>query len=106
MPIEFRNPLASQGLLLDKLRAMIGRTETGGDAAARPADHGKTAPQGDRVSLSSDARRIVEQALVRTPVSQVDAERIAALKQAIETGSFRIDSDSIAYKVSLQYGSR
>ena len=99
MAIDFRNPLANHGALLERLRSMMGRTGSQ-DASSGPKER-----QTDTVSLSDDAQRIADNLRGTAPVSRNDAERIATLKQAIESGTFRIDSDRIADKVSLQYGS-
>ena len=105
MPIDFRNPLATQGALLERLRSMIGRAGSPADDSA-PADKKADSSHSDRVSLSSDARRIAEGLRGSGTAAHFDAERVATLKQAIETGTFRIDTARIADKVSLQYGDR
>jgi flagellar biosynthesis anti-sigma factor FlgM len=105
MSIDFRNPLANQSALLARLRTMISRAGSPSDSTALTegsADRKHT----DRVSLSSEAQRIAREPQHGESVAHNDAARIAALKQAIETGTFRIDSDRIADKVNLHYGSR
>jgi flagellar biosynthesis anti-sigma factor FlgM len=90
--------------LLARLRAMIGRTDTPADTAATPGStEGRHA---DRVSLSHDAQRIADELRSNETLAQFDGKRVAALKQAIESGNFRIDTARIADKVSLQYGGR
>lgn len=104
MSIDFRNPL-NQGALLARLRAMF----TGAAAQAGGAAHAEGAVDGrhaDRISLSRDARRIADELRNDRPGADFDADRVAALKQAIESGAFRIDSLRIADKVSLEYGNR
>ena len=105
MPIDFRNPLATQGALLERLRSMIGRAGSPADDSA-PADKKDDSLHSDRVSLSSDARRIAEGLRGSETAADFDTERVATLKLAIETGTFRIDTARIADKVSLQYGDR
>ncbi|MEZ5542602.1 MAG: flagellar biosynthesis anti-sigma factor FlgM [Pseudomonadota bacterium] len=105
MPIEFRNPLATQGSLLARLRTMIGRSESGSDVTAAAAGT-ESASSNDRVSLSSDALDLASGQPLPLSATYPDASRVAELKQAIENGNFRIDSDRIASKVSLLYGRR
>ncbi len=83
---------------------MIGRTDTSANTAAAPGSaEGRHA---DRVSLSHDAQRIADEQRSNEALVHFDGNRVAALKQAIESGNFRIDSTRIADKVSLQYGGR
>jgi flagellar biosynthesis anti-sigma factor FlgM len=103
MSIDFRNPLANQGTLLARLRAMIGQPAAPEETAAS-AGSMTTGRQSDRVSLSNDAQRIADQMRGNEYPAHYDADRVAALKQAIESGTFRIDTARIADKVSLQYG--
>jgi flagellar biosynthesis anti-sigma factor FlgM len=105
MSIDFRNPLANQVALLARLRAMIGRSGSPADNAAS-AGGATDRRHADRVSLSNDAQRIANDMRDNESFTDYDAERVAALKQAIESGNFRIDSARIADKVSLQYGGR
>ncbi|HUT39977.1 MAG TPA: flagellar biosynthesis anti-sigma factor FlgM [Gammaproteobacteria bacterium] len=105
MPIDFRNPLTTQGALLERLRTLIGRAGSPADNSA-PVNGKANARHTDRVSLSSDAQRIADELRGSEATAHYDAERVATLKQAIETGTFRIDTARIAHKVSLQYGDR
>lgn len=98
MAIDFRNPLAG-GALLTRLRTMLGGTGQQPETADTVTSGRRYT---DRVTLSSTALRIAD----GLAGAQAGAERIAAIKQAIETGDFRIDSARIADKVSLQYGGR
>jgi flagellar biosynthesis anti-sigma factor FlgM len=105
MSIDFRNPLAGQSTLVTKLFTMIGRTGTTADpapSATAVADRRNV----DSVSLSGDARRIADELRSSAAAAPNDTQRIATLKQAIETGKFRIDTVRIADKVSLQYRGR
>ena len=105
MSIDFRNPLSIQGALLTRLRAMIGKEKAPENHAASTAGM-RNDRQADRVSLSNDAQRIAGELLGNAAGVTHDAERVAALKAAIESGNFRIDPARIADKVSLQYGGR
>ena len=105
MSIDFRNPLANQGSLLTRLRTMISRADSPAGTSTSPNGMTDTRHT-DRISLSSDAQRVADVLSGNGSSAQYDAERVAILKQAIETGTFRIDTDRIANKVSLQYGGR
>ncbi len=67
-----------------------------GDAAAAGAAGGST---GDHVTLTDSARSMqqIEAAIARAPV--VDAAKVAAVKQAISSGTYQIDSRSVAGKM-------
>jgi negative regulator of flagellin synthesis FlgM len=60
-------------------------------SAAAPQD-----AQGDKVSLS-DTLSQLEQTLAEVPV--VDAAKVDAIKQAIDDGSYQIDSQELARKM-------
>lgn len=62
-------------------------------ASAAPADH---------VTLTDSARSLqkIEAAVAKTPV--VNADKVAAVKQAISSGSYKIDAGRIAGKM-LKY---
>jgi len=104
MSIDFRNPLANQGHLLARLRAMIGRSGAPADSAA--ANGNTDGRHTDRVSLSRDAQRIADEMRGNESLAAYDGDRVATVKQAIESGNFHIDTARIANKVSLHYGSR
>jgi len=69
------------------------RTEDAAQPAATDAD---ARPSGDTVSLTSSAQLLqrLEEILAASPAS--DSQRIAALKQAIDSGSYAIDARTIA----------
>jgi negative regulator of flagellin synthesis FlgM len=62
-------------------------------AAAKTVDH---------VTLTDSARSMqkIEEAVAKTPV--VNAEKVAAVKQALNEGTYKIDSGRIAGKL-MQY---
>jgi negative regulator of flagellin synthesis FlgM len=73
------------------------RTTTPQTDAAQSGRTGAPAAQtGDQVSLTSSARLLqkVEAALRETP--SVDAVRVEALKQAIESGEYQVDAETLA----------
>jgi negative regulator of flagellin synthesis FlgM len=58
-----------------------------------------TAQTGDHVTLTDSARTLqrIEEAVAKTPV--VNAGKVAAVKQAIGAGTYKIDPGSIAGKL-------
>lgn len=105
MSIDFRNPFNSQGTLLTRLRSMLGVSESQTTAGTAPQD---TYPvsQADRISLSANAQRLAETLHSDPAPIRNDTDRIAEIRQAIESGTFNIDTSRIADKVRLHYGGR
>jgi negative regulator of flagellin synthesis FlgM len=70
-----------------------------GDGAAAGASASQT---GDTVTLTDSARSLqkIEEALAKAPV--VDAAKVAAVKQAINSGTYQLDAGRIADKL-LQF---
>ena len=68
-----------------------------GSAAAAAA-----AQTGDHVTLTDSARSLqkIEEAVAKTPV--VNADKVAAVKQAISSGTYQVDAGRVAGKL-LQY---
>jgi negative regulator of flagellin synthesis FlgM len=58
-----------------------------------------TARTGDHVTLTDSARTLqkIEEAVAKTPV--VNANKVAAVKQAINSGTYKIDAGRIAGKL-------
>ena len=63
-----------------------------------------TAQTGDHVTLTDSARSLqkIEEAVAKTPV--VNADKVAAVKQSISSGTYTIDAGRIADKM-LKYES-
>ena len=82
---------SSSGVVTDK-------SQGEGSAAAA------TAQTGDHVTLTDSARSLqkIEEAVAKTPV--VNADKVAAVKQAISSGTYKIDAGRIAGKM-LKYES-
>jgi negative regulator of flagellin synthesis FlgM len=72
-----------------------------GDGSAAAASTAQTA---DHVTLTDSARSMqkIEEAVAKTPV--VNAEKVAAVRQAIGSGTYKIDAGRIAGKM-LKYES-
>ncbi len=53
-------------------------------------------PSTDQLTLTSSARSLqkIEQAVAKTPV--VNAAKVAAIKQSVQSGSYQIDANSVA----------
>jgi negative regulator of flagellin synthesis FlgM len=78
--------------------AVTEKSQGEGSAAAA------TAQTGDHVTLTESARAMqkIEEAVAKTPV--VNADKVAAVKQAISSGTYKIDAGRIAGKM-LKYES-
>jgi negative regulator of flagellin synthesis FlgM len=72
-----------------------------GDGTAAAAS---TAQTGDHVTLTDSARSMqkIEEAVAKSPV--VNAEKVAAARQAISSGTYKIDAGRVAGKM-LKYES-
>lgn len=82
-PIKGSN---SSGVVADKLQG------EGSGAAS-------TSQTGDHVTLTTSARAIqkLEEAVAKTPV--VNHEKVAAVKQSISSGTYKIDANRVAGKL-------
>jgi negative regulator of flagellin synthesis FlgM len=89
-PVAKPSGSGSNGVVTDKSQAE-------GSAAA-------TAQTGDHVTLTNSARSLqkIEEAVAKTPV--VNADKVAAVKQAISSGTYTIDAGRVADKM-LKYES-
>ena len=60
---------------------------------------GSTSQTGDHVTLTDSARALqrIEEAVAKSPV--VNAEKVFAVKQAVGSGSYRIDAARVADKL-------
>ena len=58
-----------------------------------------TPPTGDHVTLTDSARSLqkIEQAVAKTPV--VNADKVAAVKQSVSAGTYKIDASRVAGKL-------
>jgi negative regulator of flagellin synthesis FlgM len=77
-------------------------TSTGGVAADKsPSDAAATATSqtGDHVTLTSSARSLqrLSDAIAQVPV--VDAAKVASIKNAVSSGTYKIDAASVADKL-------
>ena len=74
--------------------------QSGSDDAATTAS--TAAPSADQVTLTDSARSLqkIEEAIAKAPV--VDTAKVAAIKQAVSSGTYQIDAGRVADKL-LQY---
>lgn len=70
-----------------------------GEASAAAA---VSSPAGDQVTLTPSARALqkVEEAVAKAPV--IDAAKVAAVKQAVDSGTYHVDAGRVADKL-LQF---
>ncbi|WP_455234530.1 flagellar biosynthesis anti-sigma factor FlgM [Thiogranum longum] len=78
--------------------AAVGNQEHRG-AEASSGDSGSTNSTADRVSLTSDARQLqqLESRIASEPV--VDNQRVETVRNAVENGTFAVNSERIADKL-------
>jgi len=71
----------------------------GNESQARNGTEGSTQAASDSVSLTDTAARLrsLEASLAEMP--EVDNERVAAIQQAIEDGSYQVNAERIADKI-------
>ena len=88
-PVSKPTGSSSNGIVADKSQ---------GEASAAAA----AAQTGDHVTLTDSARSLqkIEEAVAKTPV--VNADKVAAAKQAISSGTYAINAGRVAGKM-LQY---
>lgn len=63
------------------------------------AQTAETAPKGDRISLSPEARLRTEALNTAMSTPEVRQAKVDAIKEKIETGTYTIDSKNIAGKI-------
>jgi negative regulator of flagellin synthesis FlgM len=92
------NPM-DQGLL-GKIGNKTGETGTARKVDGGPSVSGQGAPQsatsGDTVELTSKAKLLERLEKSLASVSEVDASRVAEVRQQIENGEYEIDAEKIA----------
>lgn len=73
-----------------------GQSANKGDAASKTQKAGSTEPKGATVTLSSTASQLMA---ASGAAGEFDAEKVAAVRQAIEDGSYKVDPEAIADKL-------
>jgi negative regulator of flagellin synthesis FlgM len=69
------------------------------DKSQGDASSAATSQTGDHVTLTDSARSLqkIEERVAKTPV--VNAEKVAAVKQAISSGNYQVDAGRVADKI-------
>ncbi len=86
----------------DSYQKALEKSENAPNAAATRAGKGKeaaAAPQGDRVSLSNDARLRTQAFSTAMSAPDVRQERVDALKTQVDSGTYVVDSRKVAEKL-------
>jgi negative regulator of flagellin synthesis FlgM len=85
----------------ESYKKSLEKPEGASQAAERVSQARSAAPahQGDRVSLSNDARLRTQAFTTAMSTPDVREDRIAALKEQIANGSYKVDSHAIAQKL-------
>ncbi len=85
---------------LGKIGSKVDETATSSKAApnsAKPEQSaGNTVPSSDTVNLTSSAKLLARLDKTLETLPAVNAERVAEIRTAIESGNYEIDSDAIA----------
>lgn len=82
-----------------KLNNQQSQTQSAAQQEVAAKNTQTTAPRQDSVSLTQSAQQLsqVQKKGTETPVNQ---EKVDKLKQAIQSGEYKIDADSVAQKIS------
>lgn len=83
----------------DRLRDSIGTGNTGavkGESGRRRAEQGADSEPTEKVAISSRAKDIAKAKEVASSTPDIDEARVARLKAAIQSGSYKADADKIA----------
>lgn len=85
---------------LGKIGNKVDETASSGKVAPTPTKSepsaGKPAPSSDTVNLTSSAQLLARLDKTLETLPAVNAERVAEIRTAIESGDYEIDSDAIA----------
>jgi len=76
-------------------RGIPPRSEPSGAGEARPADEAERGT-GDRIELSPLARDVARLAGTAEALPDVRPERVAALRSAVDSGTYRVDARALA----------
>lgn len=77
---------------IEPVKTERGNAKASGKAGGAPGP----APQGDVVSLSSESQNLQRLGAAMAAEPAFDADKVAAVKSAIESGSFKVDAGKVA----------
>jgi len=95
MKIQGNKPPEGQEISLNSQK--IARTDGKDKTAAPVADNQR--PSGDRVDISGKGKEIAELMSAIQQMPDVRTDRVNALKEAIESGNYHIDTKKLAQKM-------
>lgn len=94
--MEIKNYLKN----LDPYRTKLEQSELQAKRnAARKESDAASSPQGDRVSLSNEAKLRTEAYSAALAAPDVRQEKVDALKSKVESGEYQVDSRAVAEKL-------
>lgn len=101
MVIDPGNNINTQSQSTGRARQQqAGAVDKGSERPAAQSDVKKN--DGDSVSLSSASLSIAKVEAKLSELGDVDAAKVAEVKSAISSGSYKIDADAIADKISVE----
>lgn len=93
--MEIKNTLGQ----LDPYRARLEKTEKEQNAARASKDTKGASSQGDRVSLSPEAKLRTETYTAAMNAPEVRQQKVDAIKAQVDTGTYQVDSKKVAEKL-------
>lgn len=84
--------------------AEIGAKKSNVNAQTAPAPEAATPPVSAQLSISQDWQSLEQSQQALQQLDDVDHDKIAALRQSLQDGSFSVDLDLIADKMLNQHG--
>lgn len=85
---------------LDPYRTQLEKAENGKTTARKGGSQPeRTAPQGDRISLSVEGRLRTEAYVAAQAAPDVRQEKVDALRERVNNGSYTIDARKVAEKL-------
>ena len=93
MPLEINTLNPNQAKVLDS-RSSAKRADKGGGESDSPRAAGS-----ETVSLTGTAAKLQQIASQMAGLPQVDSDRVEAIKQAVNEGSYQVDAERVARKM-------
>jgi negative regulator of flagellin synthesis FlgM len=95
MKIQGNNPVDGKELL-GKVQESAKNQQ---QPAVKKGDQQPEKTTGDRISLSNGAREIAELKKMIDQLPEIREDKVAAIKKAIESGTYNVDSMKVAEKI-------